>query len=102
MGIENPADIESRGVTAMQLRDSALWWEGPKWLREGKEAWPLNVNVENSYVVNEERKKANVFRVYSESHLSIRQVIDINRFNTMNKLQRVNFHFSLKQNRSCS
>ena len=76
-GVENPADIGSRGVTASQLRDSALWWEGPKWLRENEEVWPQSVNNENSEVVNEERRKTNVFSVCSENHLSVGQIIDI-------------------------
>ena len=88
-GVENPADIGSRSVTASQLRDSALWWEGPKWLRESEEAWPQSVNNENSEVVNEERRKTNVFSVCSENHLSVGQIIDINRFSTLSKLQRV-------------
>ena len=39
-GVDNPADIGSRGVKASELKDSRLWWEGPEWLKEGKKAWP--------------------------------------------------------------
>ena len=31
---ENPADIPSRGVTLMELKESHLWFYGPEWLRE--------------------------------------------------------------------
>ncbi|XP_011858578.1 PREDICTED: uncharacterized protein LOC105556116 [Vollenhovia emeryi] len=31
-GLENPADLISRGATPAQLRDSHLWWNGPEWL----------------------------------------------------------------------
>ena len=31
-GIQNPADIITRGVTAVTLVGSSLWWKGPKWL----------------------------------------------------------------------
>ena len=31
-GVENPADLGSRGVTASCVNESELWWKGPKWL----------------------------------------------------------------------
>ena len=30
--LENPADCASRGVTAQELKDHHLWWNGPDWL----------------------------------------------------------------------
>ena len=39
-GIENPADIGSRGVFASKLRDSKLWWRGPSWLSQPVSSWP--------------------------------------------------------------
>ena len=37
VGVCNPADLGSRGVSASVLRDSRLWWEGPHWLSMSKE-----------------------------------------------------------------
>lgn len=31
-GVENPADLGSRGVTAVTIESSELWWQGPEWL----------------------------------------------------------------------
>ena len=30
--LDNPADCASRGITAQELRDHKLWWNGPEWL----------------------------------------------------------------------
>ncbi|XP_055522593.1 uncharacterized protein LOC129716781 [Wyeomyia smithii] len=39
-GVENPADIVSRGMSPAQLNYSTLWWCGPTWLRQDKGTWP--------------------------------------------------------------
>ncbi|XP_038106475.1 uncharacterized protein LOC119766147 [Culex quinquefasciatus] len=39
-GIENPADIISRGMTPMQLQYSKLWFSGPDWLSLDHQHWP--------------------------------------------------------------
>ncbi|XP_055604362.1 uncharacterized protein LOC129752613 [Uranotaenia lowii] len=41
-GVENPADIISRGLPANKLLDSRLWWEGPHWLAQERSFWPVN------------------------------------------------------------
>ncbi|XP_072159636.1 uncharacterized protein [Bemisia tabaci] len=38
---ENPADISSRGCMPDELIGSSLWFEGPPWLKQEIEAWPL-------------------------------------------------------------
>ena len=90
-GVENPADIGSRVAKASELRDSKLWWEGPKWLKEEKETWPNNEPLEDSNEVSEERKKASVLTtsVAEEESESVSKVIDINRFSKLGKLLRV-------------
>ena len=44
-GVENPADLGSRGVTATTIKNSSLWWQGPEWLSTVPEKWP-SMNVE--------------------------------------------------------
>ena len=39
-GLENPADLASRGASAEALVDSKLWWEGPHWLSKDESCWP--------------------------------------------------------------
>ncbi|XP_055644163.1 uncharacterized protein LOC129780182 [Toxorhynchites rutilus septentrionalis] len=42
-GLENPADLVSRGMEAEQLMTSRLWKHGPDWLQKGEDTWPKQV-----------------------------------------------------------
>ena len=48
-------------MTIRQLIKSDLWWEGPKWLKQGKTAWPKGTLLSDSEEVKEEQKKCNAF-----------------------------------------
>ena len=37
---ENPADIGTRKISALELKESTLWWKGPEWLLKPPEEWP--------------------------------------------------------------
>ncbi|XP_071057316.1 uncharacterized protein [Onthophagus taurus] len=37
---ENPADLLSRGVSPVALKDAFLWWHGPEWLLQPETVWP--------------------------------------------------------------
>ena len=39
-GVENPADIGTRPVTAEELKDRSLWWNGPEFLKQEVQHWP--------------------------------------------------------------
>ncbi|XP_055589427.1 uncharacterized protein LOC129741706 [Uranotaenia lowii] len=48
-GIENPADLISRGASPDQLIHEKLWFEGPKWLSQEHQMWPTeNEEDENN------------------------------------------------------
>lgn len=36
----NPADMITRGMTMMQLKEAKAWWEGPAFLASAAECWP--------------------------------------------------------------
>ncbi|XP_055591231.1 uncharacterized protein LOC129743272 [Uranotaenia lowii] len=40
VGMENPADVLSRGATPEELLNHELWWRGPDWLELSHDAWP--------------------------------------------------------------
>jgi len=37
---QNPADLLSRGISAQDIINSKLWWEGPPWIKEQPSLWP--------------------------------------------------------------
>ena len=88
-GKDNPADIGSRGVSAFVLRDNKLWWEGPEWLRKGEESWPTTLVLEDSTEIKEERKKICVLSVVTEKSEKLNNVVNVERFNSLDKLLRV-------------
>uniref|UniRef100_A0A182HI99 DUF5641 domain-containing protein n=1 Tax=Anopheles arabiensis TaxID=7173 RepID=A0A182HI99_ANOAR len=39
-GVENPADLASRGCLSKDLLDNPLWWQGPSWIYLPEDQWP--------------------------------------------------------------
>jgi len=37
---DNPADIATRSLTASEIKECSLWWNGPSWLDQGEPSWP--------------------------------------------------------------
>ncbi|GBO03321.1 hypothetical protein AVEN_42488-1 [Araneus ventricosus] len=63
-GAQNPADLPSRGCSAHQLSCSR-WWEGPKWLLQTQENWPVTKPVFDEHsVLKERQKKTQLPRVF--------------------------------------
>ena len=52
-GVENPADIASRGCNAADLGD--VWWKGPAWLSDEKK-WPEDVKTSDTAETEVESK----------------------------------------------
>ena len=52
-GVENPADIASRGCKAADLGD--IWWNGPAWLSDEKK-WPEDVQTSDTAETEVESK----------------------------------------------
>uniref|UniRef100_A0A4Y0BGQ3 Integrase catalytic domain-containing protein n=1 Tax=Anopheles funestus TaxID=62324 RepID=A0A4Y0BGQ3_ANOFN len=44
-GIENPADCISRGLSATELLEYDLWWNGPAWLTSCQTDWPVSSSL---------------------------------------------------------
>ena len=88
-GVENPADIGSRGVIASQLKENKLWWVGPDWLTKSKEEWPKFEATGKTKTVVEEERKSVVMVVEVTEQYSISRVIDLKDYGTAERLFRV-------------
>ncbi|GBN38796.1 hypothetical protein AVEN_75281-1 [Araneus ventricosus] len=63
-GAQNPSDLPSRGCSADQLSCSR-WWEGPIWLLQTQENWPVTKPVfDEQSVLKERRKQTQLPRVF--------------------------------------
>ena len=88
-GIQNPADLGLRGVTAATLNNSSLWWEGPEWLIKGKELWANDFELQETQEISEEKKKTAVLATTAVQETGIHKVMDISSFSTLNRLLHV-------------
>lgn len=50
---DNPADMASRGVSADNIVNATLWWEGPTWIAQSAHEWP-----KSEFHLTEEHKAA--------------------------------------------
>ena len=57
-GVNNPADLPSRGCMPCNLLQSK-WWEGPTWLYLKKDCWPVQCYNIDEYTVMSEAKMSN-------------------------------------------
>jgi hypothetical protein len=83
-GEENPADIIPRGLLPSQLRNSKLWFHGPRWLHSHPDTWRCNHISNYARSENIPEVKTNAFVTQCELNLEI-----LRRFSTFPKLQRV-------------
>ncbi|XP_051155785.1 uncharacterized protein LOC127278229 [Leptopilina boulardi] len=85
-GKENPADCASRGLAISQLKEHALWWNGPPWLKNSSDQWTSpTVKQSNSAQVEERPGLSLMVAANPQS-----QLWDlIGRYSSLNKLLRI-------------
>ncbi|GFW71857.1 integrase catalytic domain-containing protein [Trichonephila clavipes] len=84
-GKDNPADLLSRGTSAVKLAQNELWWHGPPWLKLTPDHWPnRHRDILDSELCSEELEHC------SSVHVAVTQereaLVDINRFSSLKKL----------------
>ena len=114
---DNPADVASRGRTAINLTKNRSWWNGPTWLRQDRSEWPswtLLDEYENREAMESEYR---VPKVLFEAKLLVKEgpagklesfdnpfCLDVEKFSSLSRLIRVSawilrFVKKLKRNR---
>lgn len=87
-GIDNPADLLTRGVASDALKGCDKWWKGPTWLSQLPRTWlatPSSIPGPSS----DEKRKSSAQVVGHVTSVSLQSVMPIERFSEMNRLLRV-------------
>lgn len=79
---DNPADILSRGMPALQLEKSQLWWRGPAWLGQQPSDWPKSrINLSPQEIeadIKETKKQAPRALVVTNNTLADKELSVLN------------------------
>jgi hypothetical protein len=91
-GLQNPADLATRGAPAPPLVNSQLWWNGPEWLKLEEEKWPESPDSEqlDSSVQNDIESESRGVLANSAAAITINKKFDwsLERISTWNRLLR--------------
>lgn len=81
-GVDNPADVASRGILPAMLASHPLWWHGPRWLQQEEQFWPerRSMPVEPSLLEEKVQSCATAVRVVWDL---------VERYSTLNRLLRI-------------
>ncbi|XP_053403136.1 uncharacterized protein LOC123560655 [Mercenaria mercenaria] len=91
---DNPADLMTRGISAIQFTNSKIWMNGPSWITKPLNwpTWHTNDATGMTTVSSDslEYEQGRQPPQYSpESRTELRNVIDVTKFSKYTKLQRV-------------
>ena len=100
LGIDNLADIGTRGMLSSEILQSKLWWTGPVWLKGPKENWPADLEDYLTNLSEEcllEVKKSSLLETSESTSLlnrskivpTISDLINCEDYSTLPKLLRV-------------
>ena len=94
-GVQNPADVATRGMSASDLIIDSVWFRGPEFLTKDEEYWPATPIVDGPAEDDEDLRKPAVINVLQgdssdggRHHLCVAQLIDPKRYSSWYKLQR--------------
>lgn len=100
-GLQNPADVGSRGILANEIEEHQLWWSGPDWIKENHSSWPSkftappslealqSLGVTRDSLQLKEQKEVSMQATTDIAPKAQTPVIDINRYSSYTQLVRV-------------
>ena len=87
-GTVNPADLPTRGLSAMALAESEVWMEGPAFLKDDESTWPAAPPPRDNTMKTEDCERRTTSRThFTKSHASM--IIDSNKFSNVKRLVNV-------------
>ena len=92
-GVDNPANLPSRGTSVSELKQNLLWLKGPEWLYQQLNSDETEVTVPQECLKEIKKSSMNlhVLLATERSGISIHvnQVVDCERFSSFGRLVRV-------------
>ena len=87
-GMVNPADLSTRGLSAVALAESEVWMEGPAFLKEDQPSWPADPPTGDNPKKTEHCERRTPTRAHMTRSRAI-VIIDPNKFSSLKQLLRV-------------
>ena len=97
-GLQNPADLPSRGLNGEQLATNIVWWNGPGFLCQSEQLWPVHSTsttvpeVAMKEIVKNPQPVTHSFAntdAHQEPVTRLDKAIDCNSYNTLTRLLQV-------------
>ena len=86
-GIDNPADLPTRGLSAANLSENCFWMEGPSFLKEDESTWPSKPSKEVDKP--DDCKRRSTVKTYATKDCHQCASIDPTKFSSLRHLYRV-------------
>ena len=87
-GEKNPADDATRGLDLRDMSTESRWFQGPSFLHEGEESWPLDCRPYETDCTEEGKQELAKISLTFQSNRSF-PLLDADRFSSWLKLLRV-------------
>ncbi|VDI56579.1 Hypothetical predicted protein [Mytilus galloprovincialis] len=85
---DNPADLLTRGISASQLADAKLWYNGPEWINCST-SWPQWTPNTCILLTNIDQEESVTNTIEVNNTHGIHCILDIMRYSTLTKILRV-------------
>ena len=96
-GVQNPADLPSRGLTGNEMVDNSMWWCGPQFLQLPEEEWPQDqatVDTNEAALSEVVKNPPNVIHVLASceeilTEVNLAEIIHCQQISSLGRLLRV-------------